>query len=130
MAFLSGCASTSSDSSIPAAGATASVNVVLSSPGAPCATFTGKPSGETLDKGTPNCITGADVASDATTYGSLNCTLPSGVPATAHFWVSSDAYAPDQNEYAALGDGDVVVVTGGHAGSPAESFAVQSAVGC
>lgn len=130
IAFLSGCASTSSDISIPAASATASVSVVLSAPGAPCASFVGKPADETLDKGTPNCITGADLGSDATSYGTLNCTLPGGVPATAHFWVSSDASAPDQNEYAALANGNVVIVPGGRAGTPPEASAVQSAVGC
>ena len=82
-----------------------------------CSSLVGQPTTSVIASATPTqiairCYTGSSVATDQTRAGSQACstTTQSGQPSTVYYWASNDPANVDQNVYAGLAGGTVLIV--------------------
>ena len=101
-------------------------------PGDPCNRFVGLPLSLIYsdDGRGPQCITGASTATDKTGFSVSACN-PAQEDTSEKIisWLSQDLNAPDQHEYAAYADGNIVIVPNASPHLPAAFIGILTAVG-
>lgn len=89
---------------------------------ATCASLVGQPTGSAIKSSSATsinlgCMTGTSVATDKTQAGSQACSTSSGASTTEFYWATKDPAAADQQVYAGLDGGVILVVPNQTAGT-------------